>query len=67
MPHFRKLYEVIGYAYDADLHCVDCTKERFPLPNQAVDSEGNEVYPVFLGEEDNENSVCADCHLPLDN
>lgn len=30
---------VIGYAFDADLHCVGCTWRRYPLPDKAFYQE----------------------------
>ena len=66
MPPFRKTYEVIGYAYEADIHCLDCARARFPNPDQATDNEGNEVHPVFLGDEFDTPPVCVDCFEPLD-
>ena len=69
MLHFRKSYEVIGYAYEADLHCLDCTSARFKananrLNFIAIDSEGNTVSPIFLGEDHGEH--CGDCLARLD-
>ena len=29
MPGYRKVYEVIGYACEAALHCVTCAQLRF--------------------------------------
>lgn len=66
MPQFRKTYEVIGYAYEADIHCPDCARKRFPNPNKATDNEGNEVHPVFLGDEFDTPPCCGDCFEPLD-
>ena len=27
MPDYQKSYEIIGYTYDADVHCIACTVE----------------------------------------
>jgi hypothetical protein len=75
-PPYRKTYEIVGYAYDADLHCKPCTLRRFgdlvkfegneeldpayPL----VDGEGNPVYPLML-EEVRSDDTCGDCHRRL--
>ena len=72
-----KSYDVIGYTFEADVHCVACTIDRFGgLPEfGAVDSEGNEPHPVFadeygdfVSEVDNDFGgvtqyapVCSDC------
>jgi hypothetical protein len=61
---YRKTYELVGYVYDADLHCVLCATERFgeALTSRRLpeDSEGNTVYPLIL-EEVTEGDVCRDC------
>lgn len=45
---------IVGYTYEAGLHCPDCAKERFGLEDHgkwvredATDREGNEVHPLF--------------------
>jgi len=58
---------IIGYTYDADIHCPACTFEVFlGLENHgAIDSEDNEVQPVFNTVEDHDLDHCGDCHEPL--
>jgi len=58
---------IIGYSYEAALHCVDCARERFPLlPNVAFDREGNQVRPVFSTDEPGDSGdYCDDCHVDL--
>mgnify|MGYP003642210767 FL=1 len=52
----------IGYQYEAGIHCLDHTRERFSNPNSdnidyngidldAKDSEGNVVWPLYDYEE----------------
>ena len=62
--------KVIGYAYNADRHCVTCTKERFPpgadndenaVPLDGIDAEGNFLKPMFSYDEVLENQYCGDC------
>jgi hypothetical protein len=58
---YRKTYEVVGYAYEAGLHCLDCSRARFGNAidddsNPPTDNEGNPVSPVFL-----DNVTSADC------
>jgi len=58
---FRKSFEVVGYAYDASIHCLDCTRARFgDQIDGAVDSEGNPVTPVFL-DSVTDDDCCNDC------
>lgn len=53
---------IIGYAYECDTHCPECTYKRFTtkanrqsehldehgLPNPApLDADGNEIHPMF--------------------
>jgi hypothetical protein len=82
-PLMRKSFEVVGYTYNADTHCVNCTLEYVCETNPKMaddighhmhlgimvadedghvfyDSEGNEVYPIFL-DQVNEDDVCGDC------
>jgi hypothetical protein len=51
--------QIIAYKYEADLHCIRHTMERFPelerppsmLWIPTYDNEGNEVVPVFDTDE----------------
>lgn len=60
-------WSIIGWAYDADIHCNACARKRFgddvetadPAPE---DSEGNEIHPVFASDEiDPTGEYCGDC------
>lgn len=80
---YRKTYEVVGYTYDADFHCPDCTRDAMRsgrlqtglvigerdykpsadengIPEDLIDSEGNEIHPVFLGDCQGDE-ICGDC------
>lgn len=61
----RKVFEVIGYTYEADVHCPDCARKRFTDPDHAEDREGNPVHPLFLGDVE-EPEYCGDCGEELD-
>jgi hypothetical protein len=53
---------VIGYAYEADTHCVKHTQQRFGRnPATATDGEGNPVHPIFSGTSDAEGFYCSEC------
>lgn len=69
MLHFRKVYEVVGYVYEADYHCLECAEARFGQAaleaGTAVDREGNPVGVLFLGDCDGPES-CGDCLEALD-
>lgn len=60
--------DVVGYAYDAAMHCVPCARHTFgvKLDRGCNDSEGNPVSPVFCGE-DSHGQTCDDCGESLDN
>jgi hypothetical protein len=53
---------IVGYTYDADQHCVDCTHKRFPVLDESTrDSEGNEIHPIFdTNEAGNSPSHCGE-------
>ena len=61
---FPKTFEVVGWAYEADLHCSTCAYERFKELLTSVevplDREGNPVHPLFLGDMTGEE-CCSDC------
>jgi hypothetical protein len=59
---------IIGYAYDADLHCVACATDRFKTflnDPDTQDSEGNPVHPAFADEgwdiDSGMPEYCGDC------
>jgi hypothetical protein len=62
-----KAWDIVGFTYDADVHCVECTAARFGAKledanDPPVDSEGNELHPIFASDEGSpEGEVCADC------
>lgn len=65
--HGIQPYEVMGYVYEADIHCHACTEERFPDNTEdhpAVDNEGNQVTPLFA-EYGAHHEPCGTCHLSL--
>jgi hypothetical protein len=37
-----KAWDVVGYTYDAAIHCIECAQKRFANPAEAIDSEGND-------------------------
>ena len=59
---------IVGYAYEADVHCVACTRRRFHAEpgnhgrlDHATDSEGNPVTPIFDIDENADDEHCGDC------
>ena len=53
-----KAWQIVGYSYDADIHCLDCI-EQSGIDIDRVDSEGNERHPVFVS--DYEDETCGQC------
>jgi|LakMenEpi03Aug12_release.lakeMendotaPanAssembly.Ray.scaffolds.fasta_scaffold06731_41 hypothetical protein len=48
--------EVIAYQYEAAVHCIPCARGEFGArldDESAVDSEGNNVHPIFDTDEVN--------------
>ena len=57
---------IIGYTYEADVHCVACTMLRFLDDPNAVDDEGNQVHPIFSTDEGSpDGDYCADCLVEI--
>lgn len=63
-----KSWEVIGYTYDADVHCIACAEKRFgasalsdDADSPAIDGEGNEVHAMLAGEEHSEDGSAVHC------
>ena len=61
------MVQVVGWAYESDYHCVDCTAQRFG-PSDAnddyecvYDSEGNPLYPIFDIDEFEFAAYCGSC------
>jgi hypothetical protein len=62
--------ELCGFAYDADVHCVECAVKRFgegirESSEGFEDSEGNEPSAIFEDSESDTPDHCADCHAFL--
>lgn len=68
------LTDVVGYTFDADTYCPDCTAKRYAdkwtkdgwISEDAVDSENNPVHPIFAESEWDSPAHCSDCHTMLD-
>ena len=57
-----RLDDVIGYVYDSDIHCPECTHEQFKDTDNAEDSDGNPISPIFREYDfDFKNDICGDC------
>lgn len=67
---------LVGFAYEADLHCLTCAYKRFPELNETetgtiesptvYDSEGNEPGAVFDTDEWDYATHCSDCGDEID-
>jgi hypothetical protein len=55
--------EVLGYTYEAGIHCRYCAKARFNNLSEMVrDREGNEVMPIFTTDDMSLcGEMCEDC------
>jgi hypothetical protein len=63
-----KAWDIIAYAYDAALHCPECTLKHFyPVTelDGLEDSEGNIISPVFASSEDWQGECCDNCFCVL--
>lgn len=66
------MVEIIGWSYEADIHCYDCAQKRFGValdmtaPKSAVDNEGNLVHPIFSTDETPPSGeYCGDCQAEI--
>lgn len=71
--------KIIGYAYEADVHCVRCAVKRFDkfgsvklgtrdengIRTDARDREGNTIHPMFSTDEQLDPEFCGDCRGEL--
>jgi hypothetical protein len=63
-----KAWDIVAWTYDADMHCPTCAERRFGAAKLAddelppIDSEGNEIQPVFSSDEPGDcGDYCGDC------
>ena len=58
--------DVIGYVYDSDIHCLECTHQQFKDTDNLEDSEGNPISPMFREHDfDYKNDICGGCGTPI--
>ena len=61
----------IGFSYEADIYCCDCTWDRFSTTGAAYpwegvkDYEGNELAPVFPTSEFDSEPHCGSCGIEI--
>lgn len=68
-------YDVVGYAYDADIHCVSCASKQFSqddldnLSSKHLDKWGgtldSDPTPVFRDSEGADKDFCGNCFEKL--
>lgn len=56
-----KAYDVVGWTYNAAIHCPKCAQDAKMDRDGAEDREGNEPHPIFAGDENWEDETCDDC------
>lgn len=62
-----KHFDIIGYTYEADCYCDSCAAERFGRcacdqnDVHGIDCAGNEVNPIFAGDEHKGTIRCGAC------
>jgi hypothetical protein len=61
----------VGFTANADVWCPACAETIYPgltVDGQsATDDEGNEIYPIFVGDEGWADDRCARCGELLEN
>ena len=62
-----KSWTIIGWSYEADLHCTKCAEKAGMTVDGVVDKEGNTPCPIFASDElDPGMDHCRDCGRKLD-
>jgi polyferredoxin len=56
-----KAWDIVAYTYDAGIHCPDCARADGMAKKGAIDSEGNDVHPVFASDYTDSDQCCEDC------
>ena len=68
----RTRHDPIGYTYEAGVHCPECAFKRFGrdengwVPDNALDREGNAVWPIAPWDEVYDDEACEDCWEPIE-
>jgi hypothetical protein len=57
---------IVAYAYDADIHCTECSCEHFhvlDIDKTVYDKEGNNPTPCYDHDNDqfDHGAYCSDC------
>jgi hypothetical protein len=61
-----KAWTILGYSGDADIYCVDCAMQKWEISeDEDVDSEGNEIHPIFASDDHIEEMICSACGCSL--
>ena len=61
-----KAWNIIGWSYDAAIHCPACAEAARMSKNGAVDTEGNEPHPIFASDEIDTPQYCDDCQVEIE-
>jgi len=63
---------LLGFAYEADFHCIECTCKHFNLTEKDIqengnlkDSDGNFLYALYSFIFDGKEYFCTDCFKKL--
>ena len=75
---YRKSFEIVGWTYEAAVHCNACAAARFGTDQdkrtdsgrslEGVDGEGNDIHPLFLDQlsDFDYDVTCDDCFEPIE-
>ena len=69
--------QVVGYSYDSDTYCIECTRKQYPPTNantddghgveiNAFDREGNRINAIFDTNEYDRPTNCWVCQATID-
>lgn len=66
MSHFFHATDIVGYTYNAAIHCPDCAEMDGMDTEGARDSEGNEPGAIFAGHEFIGRATCDQCAAEIE-
>jgi len=65
MTEPRKNWEVVGWEYMDEKHCICCAQIDGMTQEGMLDHDGNKPRPIYAGSDDWQGERCFDCESLL--